>query len=149
MITQRTKLQLIVFVLITLVGVAYVGARYARLDRLVFDDSYRVVAHFADSGGIFEGAEVSYRGVSVGQVGDMVLTEDGVDVLLDIDDDSEKIPLDTKALVGNRSAVGSSTSSSSPTPTPARTSARTPRSPWTRPRRRSRPRSCSSTSTRW
>ena len=62
MITQRTKVQLIVFVLITLVGVAYVGARYARLDRLVFDDSYRVVAHFADSGGIFEGAEVSYRG---------------------------------------------------------------------------------------
>ena len=106
MISRKTKIQLMVFVLITMVGVAYVGARYARLDRLVFDDSYRVVAHFAESGGIFEGAEVSYRGVTVGQVGDMVVTRDGVDVILDIDDDSEKIPLDTDALVANRSAVG-------------------------------------------
>jgi phospholipid/cholesterol/gamma-HCH transport system substrate-binding protein len=36
-ITSRTKKQLLVFVFITLVGVAYVGARYARLDRLVYD----------------------------------------------------------------------------------------------------------------
>ena len=106
MITKKTKLQLMVFVLITMVGVAYVGARYARLDRLIFDDSYRVVAHFAESGGIFEGALVSYRGVTVGQVGDMVVNDDGVDVVLRIDDDSEPIPVDTNALVANRSAVG-------------------------------------------
>jgi phospholipid/cholesterol/gamma-HCH transport system substrate-binding protein len=106
MISHRTKLQLVVFALITMVGVAFVGARYARLDRLVLDDSYRVVAHFTDSGGIFEGAEVSYRGVTVGQVGDMLVTDDGVDVVLDIDDDSARIPRDTEALVANRSAVG-------------------------------------------
>ena len=106
MITKRTKVQLMVFVLITLVGVSYVGARYARLDRLLFDDSYRVVAHFQESGGIFEGAEVTYRGISIGKVGDMVLTEQGVDVLLDIDNDTAPIPADTGALVGNRSAVG-------------------------------------------
>jgi phospholipid/cholesterol/gamma-HCH transport system substrate-binding protein len=106
MITRKTKAQLMVFVLITLIGVAYVGARYARLDRLVFDDSYRVVAHFEDSGGIFEGAQVSYRGVTVGQVGEMVVTDDGVDVSLEIDDDSEPIPSETEALVANRSAVG-------------------------------------------
>lgn len=87
MITQRTKVQLMIFALITMVGVAFVGARYARLDRLIFDDSYRVVAHFEESGGIFAGAEVSYRGVTVGQVGKMVLTDEGVDVLLDIDND--------------------------------------------------------------
>lgn len=106
MITRRTKVQLMVFLLITMVGVSYVGARYARLDRLVLDKSYRVVAHFAESGGIFEGAEVSYRGVTVGRVGDMVLTDKGVDVVLDVDEDSEPIPADTRALVGNRSAVG-------------------------------------------
>ena len=38
MITQRTKVQLIVFVLITLLGVSFVGARYAKLD----DGSYRL-----------------------------------------------------------------------------------------------------------
>lgn len=106
MITRQTKLQLIVFALITMVGVSFVGARYARLDRLVFDDSYRVVAHFAESGGIFQGAEVSYRGVTVGQVGQMVLTDKGVDVMLDIQKGSKSIPSDTKAIVGNRSAVG-------------------------------------------
>ena len=106
MITRRTKVQLIVFVLITMVGVAYVGARYAQLDRLFFDDSYRVVAHFEEPGGIFEGAEVSYRGVTVGQVGDMVVTDRGVDVLLDIDKKTQQIPADSDALVANRSAVG-------------------------------------------
>ena len=106
MITRRTKMQLLVFALITLVGVSFVGARYARLDRLVVDQSYTVVAHFADSGGAFEGAEVSYRGVRVGEVSELVLTDDGVDLLLDIDDEFDDIPADALALVGNRSAVG-------------------------------------------
>jgi phospholipid/cholesterol/gamma-HCH transport system substrate-binding protein len=106
MITRRTKIQLMIFVLITLVGVSYVGARYARLDRLVVDDSYTVVAHFAESGGIFTGGEVTYRGVRVGEVSSMELTEDGVDVHLQIVNDYDTIPADTIALVGNRSAVG-------------------------------------------
>lgn len=106
MISQRTKTQLMVFALITMVGVAYVGAKYARLDRLLFDDSYRVVAHFADSGGIFAGAGVSYRGVAIGQVGELRVTDGGVDVVLEIDDDYAEIPADTDALVANRSAVG-------------------------------------------
>ena len=83
MITSRTKKQLLVFVFITLVGVAYVGARYARLDRLIYDSAYDVNAHFAQSGGIFTGAEVTYRGVKVGQVSDMRLTDEGVNVVLE------------------------------------------------------------------
>ena len=106
MITRRTKVQLLVFALITLIGVSFVGARYARLDRVLLDQSYTVVAHFADSGGAFAGAEVSYRGVRVGQVEELVLTEDGVDLHLDIDDEHDDIPADALALVGNRSAVG-------------------------------------------
>ena len=106
MITRRTKLQLLVFALITLVGVSFVGARYARLDRVFLDRSYTVVAHFADSGGAFKGAEVSYRGVRIGQVKELVLTDDGVDILLDIDNEFGGIPADARALVGNRSAVG-------------------------------------------
>ena len=106
MITRRTKVQLAIFAIITLLGVSFVGARYARLDRLFLDQSYTVVAHFADSGGAFAGAEVSYRGVRVGQVRELVLTDDGVDLVLDIDDEHDDIPADAHALVGNRSAVG-------------------------------------------
>ncbi|KRA30887.1 MULTISPECIES: MCE family protein [unclassified Nocardioides] len=106
MITRRTRIQLVIFAIITLVGVSFVGARYAKLDRLVIDRDYTVTAHYPQSGGIFTGAEVTYRGVGIGRVGDLVLTEDGVDVKLDIDKKWDKIPRDTLALVGNKSAVG-------------------------------------------
>jgi len=105
-ITSRTKKQLLIFVFITLVGVSYVGARYAQLDKLVYDSSYQVHAHFQQSGGIFTGAEVTYRGVKVGAVTDMELIPDGVDVVLSIDKSHKNIPADTIALVGNKSAVG-------------------------------------------
>jgi phospholipid/cholesterol/gamma-HCH transport system substrate-binding protein len=49
---------------------------------------------------------VSYRGVQVGQVGALQLTDSGVDVLMDISNDFGKIPADTRAVVANRSAVG-------------------------------------------
>jgi phospholipid/cholesterol/gamma-HCH transport system substrate-binding protein len=106
MITSRTKKQLIAFVILTLLGVTFVGGRYARLDRLFYDSAYNVDAHFAQSGGIFTGAEVTYRGVGVGQVSKMKLTDKGVDVILAIDKGNDKIPKDTVALVGNKSAVG-------------------------------------------
>ena len=54
MITRRTKVQLLVFALITLVGVSFVGARYARLDRLVerrdmqVEERRREVTHSGD-----------------------------------------------------------------------------------------------------
>jgi len=106
MITSTVKKQLLVFVLITLIGVSYVGARYARLDKLFHDTSYSVAAHFAQSGGIYTGAEVSYRGVGIGQVSNMKLTRKGVDVILSIDKGQDKIPRDSIAQVANRSAVG-------------------------------------------
>ena len=77
MITRQTKIQLAVFLALTLAGVSFVGAKYARLDQLLWDTSYDVTAHFADSGGVFSGAEVTYRGVTVGEVGDMQLTDGG------------------------------------------------------------------------
>ncbi len=62
MITRRTRIQLLVFAVITLLGVTYVGARYAQLDKAIVDSDYTVTAHYPpDSGGIFTGAEVTYR----------------------------------------------------------------------------------------
>ena len=105
-ITRRVKIQLLVFVAITLVGTTYVGARYAQLDRIVFDQSFTVTAHLPDSGGSFAGGEVTYRGVGIGRIDKLVLVDGGVDAKLEIDNKWDDIPEDTLAVVGNRSALG-------------------------------------------
>ena len=106
MISRRTKVQLVIFVIITLVGCTFVGARYAQLDRAFYDSNYSVTAQFPDSGGIFAGGEVTYRGVGIGKVSELELTDEGVNVILDIENTYDEIPADALAVVGNRSAVG-------------------------------------------
>lgn len=107
MITRTVKAQLLAFATVTAVGVSYVGAEYTGLVDEILDRGYTVRADFADSGGIFTGAEVTYRGVPVGRVGALRLTgSKGVSVSLDIEGDGPRIPADTLAVVASRSAVG-------------------------------------------
>ncbi|MEU4764880.1 MCE family protein [Actinosynnema sp. NPDC023794] len=106
MIPGRIKLQIGAFVLIALVGVSYVGARYVGLGRVFGASGYVVTMQLAESGGVFTNAEVTYRGVAVGRVGQMRLTADGLDIDLDIDPSAPSIPSDLEAVVANRSAVG-------------------------------------------
>jgi phospholipid/cholesterol/gamma-HCH transport system substrate-binding protein len=105
MIGRTTKIQIAVFVLISLLGVSYVSARYVGLTDKVTGNSFLVGADFAESGGIFSNAEVTYRGVTVGRVDRLELQRDGVRVYLRLDGGT-KVPSDTKAVVANRSAVG-------------------------------------------
>jgi phospholipid/cholesterol/gamma-HCH transport system substrate-binding protein len=104
-ITRQTKFQLLVFALIAVAGLAFTGARYADLGRLVVDSDYEVSADFVDSGGIFTGAEVTYRGVGIGKVGPLTLRKEGVRVAMLIENGT-KVPAKVRAVVGNRSAVG-------------------------------------------
>ncbi|PRX46473.1 phospholipid/cholesterol/gamma-HCH transport system substrate-binding protein [Prauserella shujinwangii] len=106
MLTGRHRLKLIAFAVIAVVSVVYAGANYAGLGRLFGTQGYEVTVRLADSGGVFVGAEVTYRGVAVGKVADLRLSEEGVDVVLDISDDAPPIPAGTTASVANRSAVG-------------------------------------------
>ncbi len=105
MITRATVYQLIAFALITVVGVTYVTLRYVGLGDIVSGRSYVVSVDLAESGGIFEGAEVTYRGVTTGRVEALRLEGDGVRVDLRMDGGSQ-VPADTDAVVENRSAVG-------------------------------------------
>jgi phospholipid/cholesterol/gamma-HCH transport system substrate-binding protein len=106
MLTRTVRLQVLAFVVIALAAVAFVGANYAGLDRLVGGGTYTVRLELADGGGLFTNSEVTYRGVAVGRVGDMRLTDGGMEADLVIDDSSPRIPVDTKAVVANRSAIG-------------------------------------------
>ncbi|MET8274898.1 MlaD family protein [Streptomyces sp. NPDC005096] len=106
MITRTVKAQLLAFATVTAVGVSYVGARYTGLADALLDRGYTVRAEFTASGGVFPGAEVTYRGVPVGRVGELRLSGSrGVSVALEIED-GVRIPANTLAVVANRSAVG-------------------------------------------
>ena len=107
MITRRTQLQLLVFALVAVFGLVYTGVRYAGLAKYVpgHDNGYVVSAQFSDSGGIFTGAEVTYRGVPVGKVEQLSLHGDGIAVALRLKPGT-KVPTPTRAVIGNRSAVG-------------------------------------------
>jgi phospholipid/cholesterol/gamma-HCH transport system substrate-binding protein len=105
-ITRQTKLQLLAFATVAVLGMSYLGFKYVGLDRLILGNGYEVAADFSDSGGIFVNAEVTYRGVAVGRVSDMQLVDDGVRVTLTIDPGTDAIPADTEAIVATRSAVG-------------------------------------------
>ncbi|HEX2298598.1 MAG TPA: MCE family protein, partial [Pseudonocardiaceae bacterium] len=106
MIGRRVWLQLLAFVLVTLLGVGYVSVRYLGAGSLLGPDRYSVILQLRESGGIFTGADVTYRGVSVGRVGPLRLTAEGVEAQLDIDGAAPPIPADLDASVSNLSAIG-------------------------------------------
>jgi phospholipid/cholesterol/gamma-HCH transport system substrate-binding protein len=105
-ITRSTKIKLLAFATVAVLGMAYLGFKYVGLDRALLGGGYEVAADFRDSGGIFVNAEVTYRGIAVGRVTDMDLVDDGVRVTLRIDPGTDPIPADTDAMVATRSAVG-------------------------------------------
>ncbi|MGW4110965.1 MCE family protein [Actinosynnema sp. NPDC004786] len=104
MITGRTRVRIALFVVVALLGVSYVSARYAGL--VVVDDGYVVRLELARTGGLFTGGEVTYRGVPVGRVGPVRLGDGQVEVELRIAAGAPPIPADLDAVVANRSAVG-------------------------------------------
>jgi phospholipid/cholesterol/gamma-HCH transport system substrate-binding protein len=106
LLTRTARIQLLGLLLITVLGVGYVGFRYAGFGSVLGATTYPVRVQLADSGGIFTGADVTYRGVSVGRVGPLTLSATGVDVQLDIDRSAPAIPANVDAAVRNLSAIG-------------------------------------------
>jgi phospholipid/cholesterol/gamma-HCH transport system substrate-binding protein len=106
MLTGKIKTKFLVFVVVAVLGVSYTAIRYAGLGSLFGADGYVVTVDLADSGGIFTNAEVTYRGVTVGSVASLTLTDTGVRMAMRINDSAPKVPDDAKAVVADRSAVG-------------------------------------------
>jgi phospholipid/cholesterol/gamma-HCH transport system substrate-binding protein len=107
MLTLGTRLKNLAFLVIGVLVVSYIGYRYADLGRYVGVRGYYVVRmDLAETGGLFPGSDVTYRGVSVGRVGALHLTGDGVRADLHINDSAPRIPARSQAVVANLSAVG-------------------------------------------
>lgn len=103
MIGWRIKVNLVAFLVISL-GLVY-GMATQVLS--ILQPRYSVYAIFPDAGGVFTNQEVTYRGITVGQVGKMEVVEDGVSIELLIDEAYDQIPKeDVEARVMFKSAVG-------------------------------------------
>ncbi|MDX6738286.1 MlaD family protein [Actinocorallia sp. A-T 12471] len=106
MILKRgVKIQLLVFLIVTVLGVSYTLVRYVGIGGGLFNQTYKAYVQLPDSGGAFTNSEVTYQGVPVGKVGPIDLVDGGVKIELVLDK-GYRIPRDTIAVVANRSAVG-------------------------------------------
>jgi phospholipid/cholesterol/gamma-HCH transport system substrate-binding protein len=103
-ISRGVRIQLVVFGLLTLLGVTYVGANYVGINPL--HRPFTVKVMLPASGGIFTNAGVTERGVEVGKVGALHIVKGGVEADLRLNN-GVKIPRSNiHATVADLSAVG-------------------------------------------
>ncbi len=105
MITRLIRIQLIVFVVLTVIALVVLGWYYLRVPRLMGVGQYTLYAELPRSGGLYPTANVTYRGITIGRVTDVEPTERGVRATMSIDS-RYKIPENASANVHSVSAVG-------------------------------------------
>lgn len=105
MLGRTVGIKVAVFVMVALLGIGYLGIAYLGAPQWFGSGAYTVHLDLADAGGIYTNAEVSYRGVQIGKVGDMRLSADGIQVDLDITS-TTPLPADAHATVADGSVIG-------------------------------------------
>jgi phospholipid/cholesterol/gamma-HCH transport system substrate-binding protein len=103
--TRAVQARLVAFGLLSAFGIFYACANYLGFVDQLLDRGYTVVAHLDSSGGLYDGSEVTYRGVPIGNVVGMDVTPYGVAADLHIDE-GWRVPSGARAEVHNESAVG-------------------------------------------
>jgi len=105
LLTPFIRRQLWLFGIMTVVSLLVLGVYYLQVPSLVGIGRYTLKAELPASGGLYPTANVTYRGVTIGKVTDVVPTEQGAEATMSIDS-SYKIPIDAIANVHSVSAVG-------------------------------------------
>lgn len=106
MITRSIIVKGIAFVVLTLGLIVYVGANFLGAFNFIGDPDYTVKMPLKDAAGLFPRGEVTYRGVKVGEVGELDLNDTGLTANLTLEGGGPDIPADLQAVVSSRSAVG-------------------------------------------
>ena len=99
------KVRLLAFAILSSLGILYIGASYLGFVDQALGRGYTVHVLLPQSGGLYKGSEVTYRGVRIGKVSAMDVKGDGlkVDVALD---EGTRVPADAPVYVHNLSVVG-------------------------------------------
>ena len=105
MLDRLTRLQLAIFAIVTVLTVGAISAFYLHLPAAVGIGSYNVTANFVAGGGLYKNANVTYRGVTVGRVESVGLTNDGVVAHMRLNSKTP-VPENVTATVKSVSAVG-------------------------------------------
>ena len=105
MTTRRIKIQLAIFIVVSLVAAGFMLIDYIRLPAMFGVGRYTVTLNLPESGGLYARGNVTYRGTEVGRVESVRLTDTGVQAVLSLRSDVA-IPSDLDAQVHSESAVG-------------------------------------------
>lgn len=104
-VSRRIKIQLVIFAIVTLTSVTVMVLGYIDVPAMLGIGRYPVTVQLPGTGGLYEGANVTYRGTEVGRVTAVRLTPKGVDAELSLRSDVH-IPADLDAQVHSTSAIG-------------------------------------------
>ncbi|MFC8530113.1 MCE family protein [Nocardia sp. NPDC057227] len=105
LLSRFVKFQLVIFAVLSVIGLTVMATVYMKLPTLAGIGTMRVTVELPATGGLYRFGNVTYRGVEIGKVTSVELTDDGVLAHLAIDSGRD-IPADLEAQVRSVSAVG-------------------------------------------
>lgn len=104
-LNRRIKIQLVIFAVVSLIAVSVMAFGYVKVPLLLGVNTYTVTLHLRSAGGLYEDANVTYRGTPVGEVKSVTLDDAGVAAVLALKSGVD-IPSDLLAEVHSQSAIG-------------------------------------------
>lgn len=106
MLSKLARWQLAIFGLVTVVSVTSISLFYLKVPEALGIGSYTVTANFAATGGLYQNANVTYRGTTIGRVTDVSLAHGGgIDATMRLDS-GVTVPSGVTATVKSASAIG-------------------------------------------
>lgn len=103
---RRVRIQLAAFAAIALIAMSVLAFGYAHAGALLFGiGRYTVTVELPVSGGLYQRANVTYRGTQVGRISDVELTDSGVRATLSLTSGLD-VPSDLTAEVRSQSVIG-------------------------------------------
>src|SRR5882724_1973921 len=102
---RRMQIQLVLFTVIALVAMGLMSLHFMKLPAKLFGvGRYTVTMELPQTGGLYGGGNVTYRGAEVGRVESVRLTPTGVEALLSLKSGID-IPSDLRAEVHSQTAI--------------------------------------------
>ena len=105
MLSRLVRIQLVIFAIASVIGISVMLATYVQLPTFFGVGRVEVTMELPAAGGLYRFANVTYRGVTIGKVTAVDLTDRGAEAKLSLDA-TTKVPADLTATVRSMSAIG-------------------------------------------